>query len=128
MSEAQGGFTVTVRQLPGVAVLDLQGEIDGFAEEALAAAYTQATAGEMAGVASPRAVLLNFAGVDYMNSTGIALIVGLLSQARQAKRRFLACCLTEHYQEIFRITRLAEYVTIVADEERALAAIAATTS
>jgi anti-anti-sigma factor len=125
MAEGGSAFRATVRQLPGVAVLDLHGEIDGFAEEPLAAAYAQATAGNGAEGERARAILLNFESVKYMNSTGIALIVGLLSQARQANRPLLVCGLTEHYQEIFRITRLAEYMKIVPDEESALAAIAA---
>ena len=58
----------TVRQEPGVAVLDLIGEINGFAEEALNAAYPEAESND------PEAILLNFEDVDYINSTGIALI------------------------------------------------------
>src|SRR5215210_7386092 len=65
----------SVRQEPGGAVLDLRGEINGFAQEALDAAYTEAEAQD------PQAILLNFEGVDYINSTGIALIVGLLARA-----------------------------------------------
>jgi anti-sigma B factor antagonist len=66
----------SVRQEPGGAILDLRGEINRFAQEALDAAYTEAEARE------PEAILLNFEGVDYINSTGIALIVGLLARAR----------------------------------------------
>jgi hypothetical protein len=55
--------------------MDLYGEIDGFAEEALAA-YDEAEMGD------PEVVLLNFGSVGYINSTGIALIVGLLAKAR----------------------------------------------
>jgi anti-sigma B factor antagonist len=65
-----------VRQKRGVVVLDLRGEINGFAQEALDAAYSEAESND------PEAILLNFEGVDYINSTGIALIVGLLAKAR----------------------------------------------
>src|SRR3712207_8427636 len=58
----------SVRQEPGVAVIYLSGEINGFAQEALDAAYAEAEA------ESPQTILLNFEGVDYINSTGIALI------------------------------------------------------
>ena len=59
--------------------------------------------------------------MDYINSTGIALIVGLLARARAAKRRLLACGLSEHYVEIFAITRLADFISVLPDEESAIA-------
>src|SRR5215217_2448198 len=58
-------LTVEVRLEEGIAVLDLVGEINGFAEEALNAAYAEAEAKD------PETILLNFEGVDYINSTGI---------------------------------------------------------
>src|ERR687885_2413044 len=105
---------VGVRREPGGAVLDLRGEINGFAEEALDAAYAEAEA------LDPETILLNFEGVDYINSTGIALIVGLLARARATKRRLVAYGLSEHYVEIFNITRLSDFVGVYPDEESAL--------
>jgi anti-anti-sigma factor len=104
----------SVRQEPGGAVLDLRGEINGFAQEALDAAYTEAEAQDS------QAILLNFEGVDYINSTGIALIVGLLARARASKRRLLAYGLSDHYIEIFEITRLSDFVSVYPDEQSAL--------
>src|SRR5215203_6435641 len=89
-----------VRQERGVVVLDLRGEINGFAQEALDAAYAEADA------KATKTILLNFEGVDYINSTGIALIVGLLAKARVSKHRLVAYGLSDHYGEIFNITRL----------------------
>ena len=105
---------VEVRREHGGAVLDLHGEINGFAQEALDAAYAEAEAQD------PEAILLNFEGVDYINSTGIALIVGLLARARASKRRLLAYGLSDHYVEIFNITRLSDFVSVLPDEESAL--------
>ena len=103
----------SVRREPGGAVLDLKGEINGFAQEALDAAYTHAEQ------ADPEAILLNFEGVDYINSTGIALIVGLLARARASKRRLLAYGLSDHYVEIFEITRLSDFMGVFPDEQSA---------
>ena len=104
----------SVRQEPGGAVLDLRGEINGFAQEALEAAYAEAE------TKSPEVILLNFEGVDYINSTGIALIVGLLAKARASKRRLMAYGLSDHYVEIFNITRLSDFLSVFPDEESAL--------
>jgi anti-anti-sigma factor len=103
-----------VRQERGVVVLDLRGEINGFAQEALDAAYSEAESND------PETILLNFEGVDYINSTGIALIVGLLAKARASHKRLLACNLSEHYVEIFEITRLSDFMSVFPDEQSAV--------
>ena len=104
-----------VRQHPRVAIIDLEGEIDSFAEDALNAAYAEAESRDS------HVILLNFSKVDYINSTGIALIVGLLARARKSKRRLLACGLSDHYVEIFQITRLVDFMSVFPDETSALA-------
>jgi anti-anti-sigma factor len=103
-----------VRQKPGVAVIDLSGEINDLAQEALDAACVEAESND------PEAILLNFEGVDYINSTGIALIVGLLARTRASRRRLLACNLSEHYAMIFDITRLSDLIRVFPDEESAM--------
>jgi anti-anti-sigma factor len=109
---------VGVRREPGGAVLDLKGEINGFAEGPLDAAYAEAEKD------NPGTIILNFEEVDYINSTGIALIVGLLARARAAKRRLVAYGLSDHYVEIFNITRLSDFVNVFPDEESALSGVA----
>ena len=90
-------------------------DINSFAEEGLNAAYGEA------GNLSAGSILLNFSDVDYINSTGIALIVGLMAQALKSKRRLLTYGLSDHYVEIFRITRLADFIRIFPDEQSAMA-------
>jgi anti-sigma B factor antagonist len=104
----------SVRLQPGGAVLDLHGEINGFAREALDAAYAEAEAED------PGAILLNFEEVDYIDSAGLVLIGRLLAKARASKRRLLAYGLSDHYVEIFDITRLSDFVSVFPDEESAL--------
>jgi anti-sigma B factor antagonist len=106
-----------VRQERGVVVLDLRGEINGFAQEALDVAYSQAE------INDPEAILLNFEDVDYINSTGIALIVGLLAKARASHKRLLAFGLSDHYVEIFEITRLSDFMSVFPDEQSAISEI-----
>jgi anti-anti-sigma factor len=107
-------FQAQLRDEGGMAIIELHGELDGFADEGLTEVYAAAEQ------LNPQAILLNFGDVDYINSTGIALIVGLLAQARKARRPIMTCGLSDHYQEIFRITRLSDFMTIVADESSAL--------
>lgn len=108
-------FRAQVRYVNHTAIIDLHGEIDAFAEEPLLnQAYTQATR------ENPQTIILNFTDVDYINSKGIALIVGILANARRAGIRLLVYGLSEHYQEIFRITRLSDFMTVFPDEASAL--------
>ena len=103
-------FDAQVRAETDMAVLDLTGTIDSGAEPALDAAY-RACAELEAG-----AVALDFTKVDYINSTGIALIVGVLASARKNGHSVTACGLADHYREIFEITRLADFMTITDKE------------
>ena len=107
-------FGAEVRSHDSTGVIDLHGEINLGADQALGAAYERAVQDD------PRTVVLNFADVDYINSTGIALIVGLLAKARAHAIPIRAYGLTPHYQEIFEITRLADFLAINPDEDSAV--------
>lgn len=109
----------TVRYQDRIAIVDLDGEIDGFAEEKLNNAYLAAEE------TNPVRIVLNFSQVKYINSTGIALIVALLAKARKAHRQIAAFGLSDHYAEIFRITRLADFIHIADDEPSAMAEVEA---
>ncbi len=111
---AANSLKENVRHQPRVAIVDLHGEIDASAEEALNTAYNEAESRES------DVILFNFSDVQYINSTGIALIVNLLARARKSHRRLLACGLSAHYVEIFNITRLADFMTVYPDERTAL--------
>jgi len=110
-------LSTTVRRIDdGVAVLDIQGDITSASEDALGEAYAEAAEG------GTRAVALNFTGLEYMNSGGIGLLVTLLVRANRAKQKLLAYGLTEHYRQIFELTRLDEAIGIYDTEAEALAA------
>ena len=112
---AEGGFQAEARRQGDASVIDMHGEVNRGAADALNQAYTEATQN---GASS---VLLNFSDVDYINSTGIAVIVSVLGRARQEGRPVQVCGLTEHYREIFEITRLSDFMEIFPDEQSALA-------
>jgi anti-anti-sigma factor len=106
----------SVRRIAGIPVVDLRGEIAAQAEDVLGRVYSQATQRD------EKVIILNFGGVDYINSKGIAYIITLLARARKEGRALMAFGLSEHYLDVFRITRLAEYVELFPSEETALGA------
>lgn len=108
-------FQAQVRQQPNRATIDLEGEINGAVDEALNTAYSLAES------QNPAVIILNFNQVSYINSTGIALIVGLMARSRKAHRQLAVYGLSDHYKEIFQITRLVDFLTIYEDETAAAA-------
>lgn len=108
-------FSAAVRNANGATIIDLSGEINAAADASLNGAYRDAVQNQ------PDRLLLNFHDVDYINSTGIALIVGVLAQARKAQLPLVTFGLSPHYQEIFKITRLSDFIGMVDDEAAALA-------
>ncbi len=104
----QASLETTTQTSPDGPVITLHGEIDGGAQGALATAYETAP--------HDGRLLLDFEHVGYINSTGLALIVGLLARARAEHRPVAAAGLSDHYREIFEITRIADFMTIVPDQ------------
>ena len=97
-----------------VSVIDIQGDLTAASENLLMDAYRDASG------AKTGAVVLNFLGLDYMNSTGIGLLVTLLVRAQRQRQRIIAYGLSEHYRQIFELTRLDEAIRIAANEADAL--------
>lgn len=113
-------LSLIIRPLaPSINAIDVQGDITGQAEEALHAAYEQASQNKA------RVIVLNLEGLDYMNSSGIGLLVTMLIRTQREKQKLLAYGLTPHYQEIFALTRLNEAIGIYESEMAALTAVAA---
>ena len=114
---SKANITTNVRRNNGIGIIDIGGEVNAYAEDALAAAYSEASQNGV------KAIVLNFSGLEYMNSSGIGLLVTLLIRAQRNKQRLLACGLNEHYQQIFALTRLNEAIGIYASEAAAVAAV-----
>jgi anti-sigma B factor antagonist len=118
MAEATADMDVRAPSA-SISIIDIRGEVTAGSDAALTGAYARAC-GE-----STRAVIFNFSGLEYMNSSGIGLLVMLLVRANRKKQRLLAFGLNEHYRQIFNLTRLDEAIGIHADEAEALAAAGA---
>lgn len=115
---ATANLTMNVREASeSVQVIDIRGEITGFSEAEMNRAHEEASA------TNPRAVVLNFNGLDYMNSGGIGLLVTTLIRAQRSGHNLLAFGLTDHYRQIFSLTRLDEAIGIYEDEITALASV-----
>ena len=112
----EGSLITDVRELSARAsVIDLKGDVTASSEKALADAYTRAS-GKFT-----RTIVLNFSGLEYMNSGGIGMLVTLLVRANRQRQRLVAFGLNEHYRQIFELTRLDEAIGIFDTEAEAFA-------
>jgi anti-sigma B factor antagonist len=115
----QPKITLTVRpatlQSPTITVIDIQGEMTAAADAPLTEAYNRAS--------GAKTVILNFSALEYMNSSGIGVLVTLLIRAQRQGQKLMAFGLSEHYREIFELTRLNEAILLFDDEQSAVAAL-----
>ena len=112
---AQAPVKLTVQRITDrVSMIDVEGDVTGDAEDALMQAYADATGDRT------RAVVLNLTRLEYLNSGGIGLLVTLLVRANRQRQRLLAFGLSQHYRQIFQLTRLDEAIGIHETEAKAL--------
>jgi anti-anti-sigma factor len=100
-------------------ILRIEGDVTSASEADLMAAYGLAVAN------GAKVVVLDFSKLAYMNSGGIGLLVTLLVRAQRGGGRLVATGLSEHYRQIFALTRLDEAIEIHDDESAAVAAATA---
>jgi anti-sigma B factor antagonist len=68
-------------------------------------------------------ILLDFKGVEYLNSSGIALIIQVLMEAHKSGQTIAICGLTPHFTKVFTMVGITKYATLYSDEAAALAAL-----
>ena len=115
-------MTATVIELDQAgpaSILRIEGDVTSASEGDLMAAYGLAAAN------GSSTVILDFKKLEYMNSGGIGLLVTLLVRAQRGGGRLVATGLSEHYRQIFLLTRLDEAIEIHDDESAAMAAATA---
>jgi anti-anti-sigma factor len=114
---AQPAATTSVRKaFTHVYIIDLAGELTSSVEAALLNAYQQVSSD------GARVVILNFSQLAYKNSSGIKLLVKLLTRSNAVRQRLFAAELNVEYRNIFQVTQLDQGITVYASEADALQA------
>ena len=116
--QAETRTTVDTISSPGgqsVTVLRFSGDISSSSRESVIGAWQNITGG------GP--VLLDFTKVDYINSSGIALIIQMLMEADKTGRKVAAFGLTPHFQKVFTMVGIAKYAGLFKDEPSAVASL-----
>jgi anti-anti-sigma factor len=108
---------VTVRFEQGATIIDLAGDVTTFAEDAIHKAYQDASSD------GARIIIFNFREHDYINSAGIAILIGIVTEARKRDQRLVMTGLSSHFQKIFRMVGLTQYADLYPAVDEALASL-----
>jgi anti-sigma B factor antagonist len=116
------GFRTAVRTLEfettfnrAVAVIAATGELDLSGAQVLEAELERLEAEPELGT-----VVLDLRGLEFMDSSGLRLVVLADMRAREAGRRFVLVRGPETVHRVFEITRMSERLEFVADPEEVL--------
>jgi anti-sigma B factor antagonist len=101
---------------PPLMTIALRGELTSPDGDAVLDAYRRATA------QGARSIVVDFAGVELMNSGGISQIVGILTETRKTRQRLLFAGLTPHYRKILTMMGLTRYAQVFDTAAEAYAA------
>jgi anti-anti-sigma factor len=100
-----------------VSVIAFAGDISSASKDAVLDAYHG-----LDGASSK--VLLDFTDVDYINSSGIAIIIQMLLEAGKGGARTIGIFgLSPHFQKVFTMVGINRYAALHTDEAMALAAV-----
>jgi anti-sigma B factor antagonist len=100
-----------------VAVLRFEGDIASTSKEAVLGTYQGLPK------QSTKLVLLDFTKVDYINSSGIALVIQMLIEAANAGQKVFAFGLSPHFTKVFTMVGITKYAGLFPGQAEALAAL-----
>ena len=113
---------VSQQQLTGasgqqITCLRFTGDISSASKDAVVGAY------QALDKAAHQHILLDFKGVEYLNSSGIALVIQVLMEANKSGQTVIICGLTPHFTKVFTMVGITKYAALYPDEAAALAAL-----
>ena len=107
-------FEAIVRRSEKLPIIQFKGDLTTFAEDVLQNSF------HMASQDNKRVLAMDFSTCEYINSAGIAVVIGMVTESKRIGQRIFVFGLSPHYQKIFRMVGLADYVEICTSEQEAL--------
>jgi len=105
---------VSTRVKGEVSIIDIKGDVTSLTGEPIEDAYKEVSN------AGAKKILLYFDKKGYINSGGIAILIGLVSESRKKEQVIRLTGLSDHFQKIFGMVGLTKYTEIFPSEEAAL--------
>jgi len=105
---------VSISSKNDVSILNIKGDVTAITGETIEDAYQKVT------TAGAKRILLCFDKDGYINSGGIAILIGVASESRKKEQKIRITGLSSHFQKIFDMVGLTKYTQIFLTEELAL--------
>lgn len=105
---------VESRVANGIGIITLLGDVTPFSEKPVIETYERLSSEKR------EKILLDFSNASYINSGGIAIIISMVTEARKKNQQIGVCSLTPHFQKIFDMIGLTDYITLFPTQEKAL--------
>jgi anti-sigma B factor antagonist len=99
-----------------VTVIRFAGDISSASRDAVLGTYQRLSKEDH------KRILLDFTEVEYLNSSGIALVIQMLLEANKSGQKIQAFGLTPHFQKVFTMVGITKYTALHPDERTAMAA------
>ncbi len=109
---------VQIEKGSGTAVLRFKGDITSASKTVVVDSYQSLDKSAF------KHIMMDFAGVEYLNSSGIALVIQVLMEANKNGQSVECFGLTPHFQKVFAMLGLTKYTRLHPGEEAARAALA----
>jgi anti-sigma B factor antagonist len=100
-----------------VTVLRYEGDIASTSKDAVLGTYQNLPK------QTAKLVLLDFTKVDYINSSGIALVIQMLIEASNSGQKVYAFGLSPHFTKVFTMVGITKYTGLFPSQTDALAAL-----
>lgn len=100
-----------------VSVLRFEGDIASTSKDAVLGAY------QALPKTTVKLILLDFTKVDYINSSGIALVIQLLIEASNSAQKVSAFGLSAHFVKVFTMVGITKYAGLFPTQAEALATL-----
>ena len=112
--ESRNVTTAEVRVKKDISIIDIKGDLTPDARDTVESTYNRVTG------AGATKVVFTFQPDAYINSGGIAVIINVAIAGTKAGQSIRIVQPSEHFQKIFTMVGLRQYVGIFGNEEDAL--------
>lgn len=103
-----------VRQAGAAVIIDLVGDVTSQGQAVIQRAYTEAQR------KAPARIFFNFRDTEYINTSGIAVLISLVMEAEKSGRKIGLFGMSAHYRKVFELVRLPLFADLYASEAEAI--------
>ncbi len=105
---------LVAKDVNDIAILEIQGRLDSTSSKVLEDKVTELLA------QNRKKMLMDFNGVDYINSTGLRVLLLTLQQLKKREGRLVLCSIKDYMKEVFDISGYTEIFPIFPSQDEGI--------